>query len=86
LPGSSLRASEPFGFALVGGDALIAHGIVDRRTRDVDLFSPAEAAPAPVTSAIVDALREAGYQVKVRTHPDAAHGQFARLGSPGGSG
>lgn len=34
-----LRAGGPFGFALAGGHAVAAHGILDRPSEDVDLFS-----------------------------------------------
>lgn len=35
----ALRAAAPHGFALGGGNALIAHGIIERPTQDVDVFS-----------------------------------------------
>ena len=35
----ALRTAARHGFALAGGNALIAHGIIDRPTDDVDLFS-----------------------------------------------
>lgn len=34
-----LRATAEHGFTLGGGNALIAHGIIDRFTEDVDLFT-----------------------------------------------
>ncbi|MFF5084067.1 nucleotidyl transferase AbiEii/AbiGii toxin family protein [Actinoplanes sp. NPDC000266] len=34
-----LRAGGPFGFALAGGHAIAAHGIIDRPSEDVDLFA-----------------------------------------------
>jgi len=34
----ALRAAAPHGFALGGGNALIAHGVIDRATQDVDVF------------------------------------------------
>jgi Nucleotidyl transferase AbiEii toxin, Type IV TA system len=37
-----LRATAEHGFALGGGNALIAHGIIDRYTEDVDLFTDQE--------------------------------------------
>jgi len=36
----AVAAAEDRGFALAGGNALGAHGLVDRPTQDVDLFSP----------------------------------------------
>jgi hypothetical protein len=35
-----LRAIEPYGFALGGGYALQAHGIVDRPSKDIDTYTP----------------------------------------------
>jgi hypothetical protein len=39
VAGVVLQAARRYGFALAGGCALIAHGIVDRRTEDADLFT-----------------------------------------------
>ncbi len=58
----ALRAAAGHGFALAGGNALIAHGIIDRLTDDVDLFSDQEAAVAAVAEVVEGALREAGFQ------------------------
>ena len=58
----ALRAAARHGFALAGGNALIAHGIVDRPTDDVDLFSDQEAGVAAAAQAVEDALREAGFR------------------------
>ena len=40
----ALQAAAARGFALAGGNALVAHGIIDRPTDDVDLFSDQETA------------------------------------------
>ena len=37
---TALAAISGQGFALAGAGALIAHGLVDRPTQDLDLFSP----------------------------------------------
>jgi Nucleotidyl transferase AbiEii toxin, Type IV TA system len=58
----ALRAAARHGFALAGGNALIAHGIIDRPTDDVDLFSDQEAGVAAAAAAVEDALREAGFR------------------------
>ena len=58
----ALRAAARHGFALAGGNALIAHGIIDRPTDDVDLFSDQEAGVAAAAQAVEDALREAGFR------------------------
>lgn len=64
-------------FALAGSGAIREHGITDRPTRDVDLFTtnrPAEAFSASVDRAI-RVLSEAGYSVEVVRRADL----FARL-------
>jgi hypothetical protein len=35
----ALSAAHEYGFALGGGLALVVHGVVDRPTEDVDVFS-----------------------------------------------
>ena len=39
LAAIALGAAARYGFALAGGNALIAHGVVSRFTADVDLFT-----------------------------------------------
>ncbi|MGH4022188.1 MAG: nucleotidyl transferase AbiEii/AbiGii toxin family protein [Pseudonocardiaceae bacterium] len=34
-----MAATQDYGFALAGGYALATHGLVDRPTEDVDLFT-----------------------------------------------
>ena len=48
----ALRAAARNGFALAGGNALIAHGIIDRPTDDVDLFSNEETGVAAAADAV----------------------------------
>lgn len=62
----ALRAAARHGFALAGGNALIAHGIIDRPTDDVDLFSDQETGVAAAAQAVEDALLEAGFQAERR--------------------
>ena len=38
----ALAAASRYGFALGGGNALIVHGVIDRFTQDVDLFTDDE--------------------------------------------
>ena len=57
----ALRAAARHGFALGGGNALMAHGVVDRFTADVDLFTDREAGVAAAADAVEDALRGAGF-------------------------
>jgi hypothetical protein len=60
----ALRAAAGHGFALAGGNALIAHGIVDRPTEDVDLFTDQDDGVATAGGAVEDALRGAGFGVE----------------------
>lgn len=75
----ALRASAEHGFALAGGNALVAHGIVERFTEDVDLFTPEEGGPGAVTGSVRTALEEQGFAVEVTRSPEAHRGEFARL-------
>jgi hypothetical protein len=60
----ALRAGARHGFALAGGNAMIAHGLISRETQDVDLFTDREAGVTAATGAVAAALRKAGYQVE----------------------
>jgi hypothetical protein len=57
----ALRAAARYGFALGGGNALIAHGIVDRPTEDVDLFTDEDDGVAAAAAGVETALRAAGF-------------------------
>jgi Nucleotidyl transferase AbiEii toxin, Type IV TA system len=57
----ALRAAAPHGFALAGGNALIAHGIIDRATQDVDVFSDEQGAVEAAADVVEAALRDAGF-------------------------
>ena len=60
----ALRAASRYGFALGGGNALIAHGVIDRATQDVDLFTDDERGVEAAAGAVESALRAAGYQAE----------------------
>ena len=62
----ALRTAGTHGFALGGGNALIAHGITSRPTEDVDLFTNEDDGVRAAAGAVGDALREAGYGVERR--------------------
>ena len=66
----ALRAAARHGFALGGGNALMAHGVIDRLTRDVDLFTDREAGVAAAAGAVQAALHEAGFRAE-RADPAA---------------
>jgi hypothetical protein len=60
----ALRAASQHGFALAGGNALIAHGVIDRITQDVDLFTDEEHGVEAAAAAVEAALRAAGFQAE----------------------
>lgn len=62
----ALRAAAPHGFALGGGNALIAHGVIDRATQDVDVFSDEQGGVAAAADAVDAALREADFGTERR--------------------
>jgi Nucleotidyl transferase AbiEii toxin, Type IV TA system len=62
VAGIALRAAAGHGFALGGGNALMAHGVIDRRTEDVDLFTDQESGVAAAADAVEAELREAGFR------------------------
>jgi len=62
----ALRAASEHGFALGGGNALIAHGLIDRPTQDVDLFTDQEHGVEAASGAVEAALSEAGFQPERR--------------------
>src|SRR4051812_17590327 len=68
-------------FALAGGAALIAGGLVDRETRDLDFFADRPAAVSELLPVLEGALRQSGLQVDRQQ----AHGGFARLGVTDGT-
>lgn len=76
----ALHAAARHGFALAGGNALIAHGLIDRPTEDVDLFSDQEAGVVAAAQAVEDALHEAGFQAERRDEADGLQDLFAGMG------
>ncbi len=56
---------EAASLALAGGGAMLVHGLVERPTADLDLFTPLQTAIAPAARALHDALTARGYQVTV---------------------
>jgi hypothetical protein len=76
----ALRTAARHGFALAGGNALIAHGIVDRPTDDVDLFSDQETAVAAAAEAVEDALRAAGFEAERRDQAGGLEDIFYGMG------
>jgi hypothetical protein len=60
----ALRAAARHGFALAGGCALIAHGVIDRPTEDVDLFTDDEHGVQAAADAVEASLRAAGFEAE----------------------
>jgi hypothetical protein len=60
----ALRAAAGHGFALGGGNALIAHGVTNRLTRDVDLFTDEEHGVEAAAGAVEAALRGGGFALE----------------------
>jgi len=84
----ALRAAARHGFALGGGNALMAHGVVDRFTADVDLFTDEEASVAAAAESVEQALRGAGFGAERRdgAAQDGAGQDGAGQDWPGGLG
>jgi len=76
----ALRAAARHGFALAGGNALIAHGIIDRPTDDVDLFSDQENGVAAAADAVEAALRQAGLAAERRDTVGGLEDVFEGMG------
>jgi Nucleotidyl transferase AbiEii toxin, Type IV TA system len=57
----ALSAAAQYGFALGGGNALLVHGIGDRLTDDVDLFTDQQDGVARAADSVEVALRSSGF-------------------------
>jgi hypothetical protein len=64
VAGIALGAARRHGFALGGGNALIAHGIIDRPTEDVDLFTNEDDGVTSAAAAVEAALVAAGFEAE----------------------
>jgi hypothetical protein len=60
----ALSAAEKYGFALGGGHALVAHGLLRRPTDDIDLFTDAEGGVRDATVVMLDVFESAGYEIE----------------------
>ena len=72
-----LAAVGSFGFALAGGYAVQVHGLLRRRSDDVDLFTDRADPPAfaRAVRTAISAYEDAGFRVEVEVSADV----FARL-------
>jgi hypothetical protein len=62
----ALDAASGHGFALGGGNALLAHGMTRRPTQDVDLFTDQEHGVEAAADAVETALRGDGFETERR--------------------
>jgi hypothetical protein len=60
----ALRAAAEHGFALAGGNALLAHQVGNRPTRDVDLFTDQADGVEAAAAGVEAALRAAGFRTE----------------------
>jgi hypothetical protein len=60
----ALRVATRYGFALGGGNALIAHGLITRPTQDVDLFTNEETGVEAAADSVESALHAAGFEAE----------------------
>lgn len=67
---------EASGVAIAGGNAMLAHSLVQRPTRDLDLFTPDEAEVDALSQSLATALRDEGATVEV----DRPGPGFVRMG------
>ena len=77
----ALEVAAAYGFALAGGYAVQAHGFLDRRSADVDLF--AEASAEFNFSEAVDAVIAAYQRDGLDARTEARSSSFARLSVSG---
>ena len=59
----ALAVAREHGFALAGGHALIAHGIVSRPTEDVDLFTDESDASTGLDDSVFDLYEQTPQQI-----------------------
>jgi Nucleotidyl transferase AbiEii toxin, Type IV TA system len=76
----ALRASGQHGFALGGGNALIAHGVISRPTQDIDLVTNMETGVGEAAGPLEAALLEAGYRAERQPRDSDLSDLFPGLG------
>jgi Nucleotidyl transferase AbiEii toxin, Type IV TA system len=76
----ALRVATRYGFALGGGNALIAHGLINRPTQDVDLFTNEAAGVEAAADSVEAALRDAGFETEREDAADGLADVFEGMG------
>lgn len=64
VAGIVLRVAARHGFALAGGNALMAHGVIARPTQDVDLFTDRQRGVTRARDVVERALLKAGFDLE----------------------
>jgi Nucleotidyl transferase AbiEii toxin, Type IV TA system len=72
-----LGVADRYGFVLGGGVAWVLHGLVARRTEDLDFFTDRSGAIPEALKAVNEALREAGFEVQTADPTDPYVGESA---------
>jgi hypothetical protein len=76
----ALAAAAEHGFALGGGNALLAHGVISRPIQDVDLFTDQEHGVQAAADAVEAALRRAGFQAVRQDQAGGLSDMFPDIG------
>jgi Nucleotidyl transferase AbiEii toxin, Type IV TA system len=76
----ALRVATRYGFALGGGNALIAHGLISRPTQDVDLFTNEEAGVGAAAASVEAALQAAGFAAEREDDAEGLSDVFEGMG------
>lgn len=76
----ALRVAIRYGFALGGGNALIAHGLISRPTQDVDLFTNEETGVGAAAGSVEAALQAAGFEAQREDNADGLSDIFEGMG------
>lgn len=76
----ALSAAAGHGFALGGGNALLAYGLISRPTRDVDLFTDQDYGVQAAAGAVEAALRDAGFAAQRRDQAAGLADVFPGMG------
>src|SRR5258708_13034033 len=76
---AALAAAAEHGFALGGGNALLAHGVISRPTQDVDLFTDQKHGVEAAAGAVEAALRDARFAAARENEPAGLADTFPRM-------
>src|SRR4051794_14156670 len=80
----ALPVCERYGLVLAGGHAVVAHGVVVRPTRGVDLATAVSTPIGEIAAALTEAYRAAGFAVTDRPGDDLVVARLAVTLEPEG--